>query len=97
MYACACVYIPNQSIEEHYINNISKIQLETIPSTQESHEEKSLVHFKYSIDFFLPEQGFAESVQTLDPLVDPEKNIKCSYSSIFQVTILSILSVSGIN
>ena len=71
------LYIPNQSIERtlELSNTVksSKIHLETIPSTQESHEEKSLAHFKYNIDC-LPEQCFAESVQTLDPLVNSIKN-----------------------
>ena len=66
-------------------NSVPKIHLETIPSTQESHEEKSLAHFKYSVDC-LPEQCFTASVQTLDPLVNSKKDRKKAPSAIFQVT-----------
>ena len=41
----------------------------------ESHKEKSPAHFKYSVDC-LPEQCFAGGAQTLDPLVDSNRNEK---------------------
>ena len=69
MHVHVCIF-QTKALKEH---NIGKIQLETIPSTQELHGEKSLAHFKYNIDC-LPEQCFAETVQTLDPLVDSKKN-----------------------
>ena len=76
MHVHACIYQTNLiegTLELSNTVKFSKIHLETIPSTQESHEEKSLAHFKYNIDC-LPEQSFAVSVQTLDTLVDSKKN-----------------------